>query len=216
MPFVGHQAFQFQTRRPGYLAGKVESRLPGSHAAAPHTDVHLDQNAQLDSFGRAGLGELLHIFRIIHRHHQVTPLRQVSGAVDLDTTWHLVGHQDIPDPGVRHDLRLADLGTGDANGTGLQLAKRDLGTFVSLAVRPDRCRLVGEKGRHPGYIPLKGGEVQQQGRRVEFLNRRSYLFSANISHFFTSLPPSRPQPGRCARNACPASLPRYSPLSTTT
>ena len=74
-----------------------------------------------------------------------------------------------------HHFRLADLGAGDADRPGFQLAQGDLGAFVGLGVRPQGGGFVGEKAGHPGDVPLQCVEVEQQDGRVQVLDGCSWL-----------------------------------------
>ena len=90
------------------------------------SQVAHDLDARGEELGRRARG------RVVDGDHQVRAPGQVGQAVDLDVARHLVGDQNIIDPSPRHHFRLADLGAGDADRAGLQLAQRDLGAFVGF------------------------------------------------------------------------------------
>ena len=79
----------------------------------------------------------------------------------------LIGDENIANPCLRHDLRLAELGTGDADSTGPQLHPGDGGALVSLAVRPQRRRALLEERRHALDVVLQGVGIKAQRRCID-------------------------------------------------
>ena len=82
---------------------------------------------------------------------------------------HLVGDEDVPDPGFGHHLGLAELRAGDAESTRLELHVRDLGDLLPFRVGPPPHAVAAEERGHLGDVALHQVEIDEQGRRVEML-----------------------------------------------
>jgi hypothetical protein len=167
--FPGHQTREAEAGAGGDVAGEGEDGFAGSDAAALHADVDLDQDAEADA---AGPGRGVH-------------LGDVGGSVDgdgdvgagagdeggeaagLDRADDLVGDQDVADAGGGEDLGLAELGAGDADGAGGELAVGDGRALVALRVGALGNATGGELAGDAGDVAVHGVEVDEERRSVE-------------------------------------------------
>ena len=74
-----------------------------------------------------------------------------------------IGHQDIV-ADLRHHLRLARLGDGQAAGPAFELHARQQGGFVRLGMGPQLEAVLGGIGRHLRKIATNGSGVDQEDR----------------------------------------------------
>ena len=85
----------------------------------------------------------------------------------------LNGDEDVVAPGIGHSLRLAQLLTGDADGTECELAMRDLDAAVSLDVRPIRESVAVAVLLPAREIVLESIGVDDCSRRLDLLERHA-------------------------------------------
>ena len=125
-----------------------------------HAHVYLDQHPQPHPLGLGGLGQGLGVFPVDHRHHHLGVGRQVHQAGDLAGAHHLVGDEDVVYARLGHHLGLAQLGAGDADGSGPKLHPGDSRALVGLGVRAQAGGPIPQVVGHAGDVALQGLGVQ--------------------------------------------------------
>src|SRR5207249_3682977 len=120
-------------------ARQGQGRLAGLGARAPVSHVHVDQDVD-DDAGRAGRGAAgRHVLGVVDDNHRVGRLGdELHEPRDRRRRHDLRRDQQPADASGGHHLGLAQLGAGDTQRAGLDLALRDLRALVGLGVRADR------------------------------------------------------------------------------
>ena len=165
---VAHEAGEAQVL--GALGGAAQLQGlvgAGQDAAAVVADVDLHQDPRRDAGGAGGGVEIGEVVGVVDGGHDVAAAGQGHEALHLAAAHDLVGHEHVVDAGVGHDLGLADLGAGDADGAGLQLHVGDGRGLVRLGVGPQvLARGLEVAGELPD-VELQVVEVDQQGGGVD-------------------------------------------------
>ena len=87
--------------------------------------------------------------RVVGADHDLGAVLEPGGALDLDPRRERVGDEDARDAAVDHDLRLGDLGAGDADRPEVHLAAGDPRRLVALGVGTPVLAAGRDGGRQP-------------------------------------------------------------------
>lgn len=132
MALVSHDACEVDVRRGVDLTGETDGGIARRDAGAGEADIDLDDGANTG----AGLGERLvdgrNLIGVIERHDEVGAFGEFGEAGSLDGADDLIGDEDVTNAGSGHDLGLAELGAGDADGAGVDEAAGDFGGFMGF------------------------------------------------------------------------------------
>ena len=135
MTLPGHQPHVAQSGGLMHEPRHLHRGLPGRRSCPGHAGVDLDDDAHFNTGGDSGFRDLRGIELPVDGYLDIGPATQIHQPCDLLRCHQLVGNQNIGYSGIHHDFRLAQLGAGDSDRSGLE-------------------RLVGN-GRH--LIPLMCG-----------------------------------------------------------
>ncbi len=164
---MGEHPAQAQVRLGGHDAGQ-RGRIGRQDAAAPKAAVDLDPDVQDPAARRRSDREPGRSLRAVHGEGQRHPPGQAHGTLQLGCGDDLEGDEDRRvDAAVDQRLGLVQLGHGDPDGAGVQLALGDGDRLVGLEVGPQRhpagARVLG----HPADVAVEPIEVDEQGGRVD-------------------------------------------------
>ena len=139
-------------RTPGALvdpAGQLEGGRPRDHPGPVHPDVDVDDHRDVDARRRPDLRGEVDVERVVGADHDLGPVLEPGGALELDPRRERVGDEDARDAALDHDLRLGDLGAGDADRPEVHLAAGDPRRLVALRVGPPGLAAGRDRGRQP-------------------------------------------------------------------
>jgi hypothetical protein len=167
------QAAEPQPRRIGNVACQLRSRLSRGNAAALHSHFDFHEAAQLDTGLAGGTWRGVNGSRGIETQGDGRVLRQRSEPVQLVRVDDFVGDQDIANAATYERFGLADLLAALPHCTCRDLHLCNRRALVRLRVRSKAHACRPGKSRHALEVLQEGVEIDDQCRRVDFVDRRT-------------------------------------------
>src|SRR5690349_8534984 len=185
------QSAEAQSRGVGDALRELARRRARRDAAALHADVDLDHRLHLDAevpgHPRRGVDLL---GRVEAQTHSSVG-RERREAAELRLANDLVAHQHVPHAGLHQRLGLAHLLAALPDRAGGDLLQRDRRTFVRLRVRAQPDAALAREVRHLADVALEGAELDDERRRVDFVDRRADLRGDPVHGYLANSPLTR-------------------------
>ena len=167
MAFPAHDAAQREARPCCDRIGKRHHGRPRFDASPLHADIDLDDHGQHAVGGNRSSRQGVHVGDAVDGNDGLGPSHQRDQPRDLGRADDLVRQQDVADPRRRHDLGLAKLGAGDADGAGGKRLAGDLRGLQALDMRAPVDAALPTGGGDPRNIRFHDVEVDDERRGVE-------------------------------------------------
>ena len=195
---ISHEPFEFEPRSAIDRLRQRGGFRRGCDPAALRSRVALDQHRQLKAGAGRGGGQAFDHFTRVRDNLDVGATGESNKAIELGLTDDVIGQQDVGDPRVRHDLRLAKLLTVDTLRAELDLQMGELGDLVGLDVRAKAQSVTIKIGLTPPEIVLHHVEIDHRARRIQVLGKH-LGFSFVRAHRTLQRDWSRPDKGNMPR-----------------
>ena len=176
---IGHNPFEFEPRRAINRLRERDSVGGRCYAATLGARIALDQDRERKTGPGRGGRQAFDRFTRVRDNLDVCATGECNKAIELGLTDDVIGQQDVGDPRVRHDLRLAQLLAIDAFRAELDLQVGEFRNLVGLDVGAKAQPMTVEIGLTAPEIVLHHVEIDHRAWRIQVLNKQLfYSFEA--------------------------------------
>ena len=179
---VGHQPIEAQTVRGNGGTRKIKRLINGDDTGALVAAVEFHQHADLARGCLRRPGHGVERQRIVDGDAHPHTARQRREAKRLGGTEQRIGDQDVVQPGIGHDLGLAELLAGDAAGAEFHLPVREGRHLVRLDMRTQAQAVAIAIGLHLSEVMLHAIEIDDGNRGIQILDAHRSVSSSAVQH----------------------------------